>query len=111
MDMSQAVEEVIAFRDERDWKQFHTPKNLAISLCIESSELLEIFQWSDTKEIDEQKKERIEEELADVLIYAIYLADSIGVELPDIILKKVETNRKKYPVEKASGTSKKYTEL
>ena len=111
MDMDKAVEETLAFRDERNWKQFHNPKDLAISILLEASELLETFQWSDTATITPEKKAKLEEELADVLIYSIYLADVIGVDIPDIILKKLKSNEEKYPIDKARDSAKKYTEL
>lgn len=97
---------VINFTKERDWDQFHSPANLAKSIAIESGELLECFQWS-----DDYDKEKVCEELADVVNYAILLADKLGVNLEDIVMRKIEENAKKYPVEKAKGTSKKYTEL
>ena len=94
------------FTKERDWDQFHSPANLAKSIAIESGELLECFQWSDSFD-----KEKVCEELADVVNYSILLADKLGVSLEEIMMKKIEKNAKKYPVEKAKGTSKKYTEL
>lgn len=94
------------FTKERDWDQFHSPANLAKSIAIESGELLECFQWSDSFD-----KEKVCEELADVVNYSILLADKLGVSLEEITMKKIEKNAKKYPVEKAKGTSKKYTEL
>ena len=97
---------VVKFTKDRDWDQFHSPANLAKSIAIESGELLECFQWS-----EEYDKEKVCEELADVVNYSILLADKLGVNLEDIVMKKVEKNSKKYPVEKAKGNSKKYTEL
>lgn len=94
------------FRDERDWKQFHTGKNLAESISIEASELLEAFQWKEEADI-----EKIKEELADVLNYCYLMADHYGLDPDEICLAKLEVNKKKYPVEKAKGTAKKYTEL
>ena len=102
-DVSRAV---IEFTRERDWDQFHSPENLAKSIAIESGELLECFQWNS----DYNKKE-VCKELADVINYSILLADKLGVKLEDIVMEKLEENRKKYPVEKAKGSSKKYTEL
>ncbi|WP_070001039.1 nucleotide pyrophosphohydrolase [Cellulosilyticum sp. I15G10I2] len=104
--MEKVLEVVRRFREERDWGQFHTPENLAKSISIEAGELLEQFQWNNTYD-----KEATAEELADVFVYCIHMADAIGVNLEDIILKKMEKNAKKYPVEKAKGNSKKYTEL
>jgi len=100
------VNEIIAFRDDRDWKQFQTPENLAKSISIEAAELLECFQWNN----DYNEKE-VCEELADVLIYSILMADALDVDLDKIISNKIEINRKKYPIEKSKGNSKKYSEL
>ena len=97
---------VIKFTKERDWDHFHSPANLAKSIAIESGELLECFQWS-----DDFDKEKVCEELADVVNYAILLADKLGVNLEDIVMKKLEENTKKYPIDKSKGNSQKYTEL
>lgn len=94
------------FRDDREWSQFHTPANLAKAISIESAELLENFLWDDNYD-----KEEVCNELADVMIYCLHMADSLGVNIEDIMDKKMDKNEKKYPVEKAKGTSKKYTEL
>lgn len=106
---------IINFRDERNWKQFHTPKDLAMSISIEAAELLECFQWKDEKAIKEylssDKSVGIGEEMADVLIYLIGLSDVLGVDLIKEADEKLDKNSKKYPVEKARGTAKKYTEL
>ena len=107
----QIINEVIKFRDERDWKQFHNPKDLAISLTLESAELLENFQWSTPEEAVSKKLQGIREELADVLIYAILLAETVNLNIEEIILEKLSMNRKKYPIEKAIGKKEKYTEL
>lgn len=98
--------EIRLFNAERDWDQFHSPENLAKSISIEAGELLECFQWG-----DDYKKDKVCEELADVFNYCFLLADKIGVDPEKIILEKLEKTRQKYPVEKARGTSKKYTEL
>ncbi len=107
---------VIAFSDERDWKKFHNPKDLAISLSIEAAELLELFQWKTSEEIKEMLKDsdkyrRVCEELADVMVYGIDLADALGADISEIVKAKRESNRKKYPIEKSKGSAKKYTEL
>ena len=104
--MNEVSEAVVEFTRERDWDQFHSPENLAKSIAIESGELLECFQWN-----SDFDKEKVCAELADVVNYSILLADKLGVRLEDIVAKKLEENRKKYPVDKAKGTSKKYTEL
>lgn len=104
--MQKAIQEIIEFNKERDWDQFHFPENLAKSICIEAGELLECFQWNSSYD-----KEAVCEELADVVNYCIVMADRLQVDLEEIVLKKLEKNRQKYPVEKAKGNSKKYNEL
>jgi NTP pyrophosphatase (non-canonical NTP hydrolase) len=104
--MKNVMDRIIKFRDDRDWAQFHTPDNLAKSLVIEASELLEMFQWSN--DVD---KENLSEELADVFIYALLLLNEYKLDFNDIILNKIEKNEKKYPVDKAFGRSTKYTKL
>lgn len=99
------------FRDDRNWRQFHNPKDLAISINLEASELLEIFQWSADDLECSEKLEMVKEELADVLSYCILLADRYGLDLDEIIRNKMKKNAEKYPVEKAKGVSTKYTEL
>mgnify|MGYP002511540612 CR=1 FL=1 len=103
--------QILQFRDERDWKQFHNPKDLAISISLESAELLEIFQWSADDLYCEDKKDRIKEELADVLIYSILLADRCGLDIDEIIQNKIKKNNEKYPVGKAKGSKEKYDRL
>lgn len=107
----ETIEIVKKFRDDRNWRQFHNPKDLAISINLEASELLEIFQWSaeDLECLD--KLNDVKEELADVLSYSILLADRYGLDLDEIIQNKMKKNAEKYPVEKATGVSTKYTEL
>ena len=102
---------VIKFRDDRNWRQFHNPKDLAISLNLEAVELLEVFQWSGPDLECKDKKDKIEEELADVLSYCILLADVCDLDLEEILRKKVKKNAEKYPVDKAYGNKAKYTEL
>ena len=104
--MQKAIKEIIEFNKERDWDQFHSPENLAKSIAIEAGELLECFQWNNNYD-----KEKVCEELADVVNYCIVMADQLQVDLEKIVLGKLEKNRQKYPVEKAKGTSKKYNEL
>ena len=99
------------FRDERNWKQFHTPKDLAISITLEASELLECFQWSAGNLVVEEHKAAMEEELADILIYAVSFAAAIGSDIPTIIREKLAKNGVKYPVEKAWGTAAKYSDF
>lgn len=109
--MKDIIKQIVAFRDDRNWKQFHNPKDLAISISLEASELLENFQWSSSEEALKNKKKNIEEELADVLIYAILVADAMELDIEDIVKRKLEKNNEKYPVDKAYGSNKKYTEL
>ena len=99
---------VVNFRNERDWKQFHNSKDLALALSIEASELNELFLW---KSADEADTMRIKEELADVLTFALLLAHERKLDIREIVLNKLEINEKKYPVNKAKGTAKKYNEL
>lgn len=105
------MEEIVDFRDERDWQQFHNPKDLAISLCLEASELLENFQWKTSEEARDDKMDDITDELADVVIYALLLSNELEINLEQAIKEKIRKNRQKYPVNKSFGSSKKYTEL
>ncbi|WP_144467671.1 nucleotide pyrophosphohydrolase [Bacillus toyonensis] len=105
------IKEILKFRDDRDWKQFHNPKDLAISLSLEASELLENFQWKSSEDAIEQNLENIKDELADVLIYSILLADQMNLDIEEVIQNKLEKNKRKYPVEKSFGSNKKYNEL
>ena len=109
--LEDVVNQVIQFRDERDWKQFHNPKDLAISISLEAAELLENFQWTGSETEVPEKKISIVEELADVLIYSIMMADVLHVDVIEIIKEKLKRNGEKYQVEKAYGSKKKYTEL
>ena len=111
MDFEEARKAALEFRDEREWAQFHNPKDLAASISIEASELLECFQWSGADTSADGREQRLREELADVLIYGIYMADAIGADIPRIIDEKLRLNAAKYPVDRARGTSAKYTEL
>lgn len=105
------IEEVLKFRDDRNWKQFHNPKDLAISISLEAAELLEVFQWSAENVSYDGKMDKIREEVADVVIYCILMADICGLKLDEIVREKLKKNNEKYPVEKAFGSKKKYTEL
>jgi len=102
------------FRDERDWMQFHNPKNLACSISIEAAELLEHFQWKTPQEsesISKKKGEEIAHEMADIAVYLIELSDNLGIDLIQAIKSKLAINEAKYPVAKAKGSAAKYTEL
>lgn len=107
----ETIKQVLKFRDDRNWKQFHNPKDLALSICLEAAELLEVFQWSGSDTVCETKKEKIKEELADVLNYCILMADVCELDMDEIIQAKIKRNNEKYPVEKAFGNKEKYTEL
>ncbi|MBI5276337.1 MAG: nucleotide pyrophosphohydrolase [Burkholderiales bacterium] len=108
------ADEVIAFRDERDWKQFHNPKDVAISLLLEASELVELFQWKQGDEIAQVvagDKARVAEELADVFYYTLLMSRDLGIDLAEALRSKLVSNAQKYPADKAKGKSSKYTEL
>ena len=107
----ETVDLVTKFRDDRNWRQFHTPKDLALSLTLEASELLEVFQWSGTDLECREKTDKIREELADVLSYCILMADACHLDMDEIVREKMARNAAKYPVELAYGSSAKYTEL
>ena len=107
----ETIRRVLKFRDDRDGRQFHTPKDLAISLTLEAAELLEVFQWSGADLECRDKLERIREELADVMSCCVLMADVCGLDLDEILNAKVDKNATKYPVEKARGSAAKYTEL
>jgi NTP pyrophosphatase (non-canonical NTP hydrolase) len=103
-----------AFRDERDWAQFHNPKDMAAALAIEASELQEIFLWKTGSAIEataQKKRTEIEDEVADIAVYLFEFADNQGIDIEAVILAKLEKNAAKYPVEKAKGSSAKYTDL
>jgi dCTP diphosphatase len=112
-ELDQIRSRIRKFRDERDWMQFHNPKNLACSISIEANELLEHFQWSTPEEsqtIARKKKMEISHEIADVAVYLIELADNLGIDLAKAIAEKMAHNETKYPAAKVRGSSKKYTE-
>jgi len=107
-DIQEITQALVKFRDEREWQQFHNPKDLSLALSIESAELLELFLW---KNAEEANVEKVKEELADVLAYALLLAEKYQFDVKQIVLDKIKKNAEKYSVEKAKGTAKKYTEL
>ena len=96
--MQSTIDKINKFRDDRDWRKFHNEKDLAISISIEASELLELFQWKQSEEVTTKSIERIKEELADVLIYSMMLADNLNLNIENIIEEKLEKNNEKYPV-------------
>jgi NTP pyrophosphatase (non-canonical NTP hydrolase) len=102
------ISRIIKFRDDRDWKQFHNPKDLAIAINVEAGELLESFLW---KKSYDANSDKISEELADVIIYAVLMSDVCGFDLCEIVSSKLDKNTIKYPIDKSKGSSKKYTEL
>lgn len=100
------ITRILAFRDAREWKPYHTPENLAKSICIEAAELLAEFQWESPRDT-----ENVADELADVMIYCIQMADALGIDVVQAMHAKMDKNERKYPVDKARGNAKKYTEL
>jgi len=114
MDISQITDAITAFRDDRDWKQFHTPKDVALSLVLEAAEVLELMQWKNGQALDNslaEKREALGDELADVLYYTLLLAHDQGIDIEAAFARKMERNAEKYPVELSRGSSAKYTEL
>ncbi len=107
-DIEQIQDELRRFNQERDWEQFHNGKDLAVGISVEAAELLEAFLW---KNPEDASVDKIREELADVLNYAFQLADKYNLDIKEIMLEKIRNNAEKYPVEKAKGSAKKYTEL
>ncbi|MDP8212249.1 MAG: nucleotide pyrophosphohydrolase [Candidatus Zapsychrus exili] len=108
------VQKIKNFRDERDWMQFHDPKNMAVSIILEASELLEHFQWKTKEEVEQyvvEHKEEVQDEIADIAMYLFELTDNLDIDLIEAMDKKLKKNIEKYPVEKAKGNAKKYTEL
>lgn len=105
--MKKIIERLNKFRDERNWKQFHTPENLSKSIVIEAAELLENYQWS-SGDVDIQN---VKEEIADIMAYCLMLSDYYGFDIKEILNEKIDKNEKKYPVEKAFGKSNKYNNL
>jgi dCTP diphosphatase len=115
MELEDLQEKVIEFRDARDWAQYHNPKDLAISFSLEAAELLEIFQWKTSQEVevlksDPESGQRVKEELGDILIYALNMCHAFSFDPSEVILEKLDINEKKYPIEKAKGSAKKYSD-
>ena len=114
MKLKELQAKVIKFRDERDWAQYHNPKDLAISLSLEAAELLEVFQWKDANRVEALKSntevcQQVKEELGDIFIYAFTLAHEFGLDPSEIVLDKIRMNEEKYPAEKVKGRADKYT--
>jgi NTP pyrophosphatase (non-canonical NTP hydrolase) len=120
MDATTTIEhlkrEAVRFRDARDWKQFHDPKNLSIGLSVEAGELLELFLWKTPAEVDSYLssaagRERLSEEMADVLVFLLYVSEACGIDLSEAVRNKIALNEMRYPRGKSAGSSKKYDEL
>ncbi|MFA6400122.1 MAG: nucleotide pyrophosphohydrolase [Salinivirgaceae bacterium] len=111
MNYTEIHDKVIAFREERNWKQFHQIKDLLLALNIEAAELQELFLWKDKEQQEKINREEMKDELADIAIYLIYISEHFGIDLLDAINKKVDKNAIKYPVEKSFNSNKKYNEL
>lgn len=107
-DTQQIIDALVKFRNERDWEQFHNPKDLALAINVEAGELLELFLW---KKPEEANVEKVKEELADILAFSFMLAEKYKFNVKEIVMNKITANSIKYPVHKAKGTAKKYNEL
>lgn len=107
-DTNEIIQALLKFRNDRDWEQFHNPKDLSLAIAAEAGELLELFLWKNHENAD---KEKVREELADIFSFAFLLADKYGFDVKEIVLDKIKINNEKYPVSKAKGTAKKYNEL
>ena len=105
------IKELIQFRNDRDWEQFHDSKNLALAISLEAAELNELFLWKKDGEVENINKERLKEEIADILSFTFLLAEKHNLDVFDIVSEKIKKNDQKYPVDKAKGTAKKYNEL
>lgn len=106
--MDDLIKEINQFRDDRDWRQFHNAKDLALSVSLEASELLENFQWKSSEEAIADDLENIKDEIADVMIYSLMLADDLGLSVEEIIKNKIKKNGEKYTIEKSKGKKEKY---
>ncbi|MDR6843342.1 nucleotide pyrophosphohydrolase [Flavobacterium granuli] len=105
------IEELIQFRNDRDWEQFHDSKNLALAISLEAAELNELFLWKKGDEVENINKDRLKEEIADILSFTFLLAEKHNLDVFDIVAEKIKKNALKYPVDKAKGNAKKYNEL
>lgn len=105
------INEITNFRDDRNWSQFHNPKDLAISISIEASELLELFQWNSSKETVENNLQDLQDELADIMIYCTLMGDKLDIDLDKAVEHKLEKNKEKYPVKKSYNSKEKYDKL
>ena len=113
-EIKQLIKKIIKFRNNRDWKQFHNPKDVAISLVLEATEILEFFQWKNKKEVEvflKSNKNNVSDELADVLYWVLLMSNDLGIDIKKALEQKLKKNAKKYPIEKSKGKHNKYTEL
>jgi NTP pyrophosphatase (non-canonical NTP hydrolase) len=110
-DIQLLIDELVKFRDARNWNQFHNTKDLALAISIEAAELNELFLWKTTEESELANRDKLKEELADVFTFSLLLAGKHGFDVKEIVLEKIKRNGEKYPVEKSKGTAKKYDEL
>jgi NTP pyrophosphatase (non-canonical NTP hydrolase) len=110
-DIQILTDELVKFRDERNWSQFHNTKDLALAISIEAAELNELFLWKTNEESESVDRNKLKEELADVLAFSLLLAGKHGFDVKEIVLEKIKKNGEKYPVERSKGTAKKYNEL
>lgn len=110
-DIQILINELIKFRDARQWEQFHSTKDLSLAISIEAAELNELFLWKTTKESELVDRNKLKEELADILAFSLLLAGKHGFDVKEIVLEKIRKNNEKYPVDKSKGTAKKYNEL
>ena len=112
--IEELTKRIIKFRNDRDWKQFHNPKDVALSMVLEAGEVMEHFQWKDKEEVEEylkQNKDGVAEEIADVLYYVLLMSHDLNIDIIEALDKKITKNESKYPVEKAKGNHKKYNEI
>lgn len=113
-DIKNLIEKIIIFRDARDWKQFHNPKDVALSLVLEATEVMEHFQWKNEKEIEEyieSHKDEVAEELADVLYWVLLMSHDLNINIISALNKKIQKNKRRYPIEKAKGRHAKYSDF
>ncbi|UCG26859.1 MAG: nucleotide pyrophosphohydrolase [Bacteroidales bacterium] len=110
-EINQIISELVSFRDERNWEQFHNSKDLALAISVEAAELNELFLWKTKEEAETIDREKLSDELADIFAFSLLLADKHGFNVKEIVMKKIRKNREKYPVERSRGNAKKYSDL